>query len=107
MVSLCKENSHLQHDLAIMEDRIRVLQREESESRVSTGALQERLRAAEQRSAQLEGRMADMQEEAQVMEHALEQVLAQRSLQQFKQLQWRLDHEFFLFLHQPLANGVP
>jgi len=67
-VSLREENSHLQRDLAIAEDRIGALRHEESESRASAGALQERLRVAEQRSAQLEGRVADVQEEARAME---------------------------------------
>ena len=51
--------------------------------------------------------MADVQEEARAMEHTLVQVFTQWSPQWFEQLQWRLDCEFFLFLHRSLANGVP
>ena len=50
--------------------------------------------------------MANVQEEAQAMEHTLVQALAQQPLQRFEQLQQQLDHEFFLFLRQPLANGL-
>ena len=61
---------------------------------------------AEQRSAQLEGRVANVQEEAWVMEHVLAQALTQRSPQWFEQLQRRLDREFVLFLRRSLDNGV-